>query len=282
MFFGVLIYSAWIFVIPLLIIGSLYTKLLLIALLIYQYCFAKKSEAYRDFLRSLNPVGYFKSHNVIFEDEPERHNSLFAFHPHGVMSFGTSLSMAKNDVLYDSILCGSRALLNLPISGIFARLMGIEGVNNSRFKDIMKSGHNIAFLPGGFEEATLTTYDRERVFIKNRKGFIKYALDYGYKIYPCYTFGENRLFYTLNLMEQFRLMLNRFKLPGTFFFSKYLLLPNDDVDILTIIGKPIIIPKINNPTNEDIDKYHSIYINTLQELFDKYKSKTKSHTLEIC
>jgi 2-acylglycerol O-acyltransferase 2 len=99
--------------------------------------------------------------------------------------------------------------------------MGIEGVNNTKFKDIMKSGENISFLPGGFEEATLTDYDRDRIFIKNRKGFIKYALDFGYNIYPCYTFEENKLFYTINRFEQFRMMLNKFKMPGTFYFSKY-------------------------------------------------------------
>ena len=31
-------------------------------------------------------------------------------------------------------------------------------------------------LPGGFEEASLTDKSKEQVYIKSRKGFIKYAL----------------------------------------------------------------------------------------------------------
>ena len=40
----------------------------------------------------------------------------------------------------------------------------------------MKKRKNITILPGGFEEATLTSHKEYRVFIKNRKGFVKYAL----------------------------------------------------------------------------------------------------------
>lgn len=39
-------------------------------------------------------------------------------------------------------------------------------------------------VPGGYEEATLTTPKELRVYIKERKGFIKYALKYGYTIRP--------------------------------------------------------------------------------------------------
>jgi 2-acylglycerol O-acyltransferase 2 len=43
-------------------------------------------------------------------------------------------------------------------------------------KNIMKTGKNIILLPGGFEEATITSPKELRVYIKNRKGFIKYAI----------------------------------------------------------------------------------------------------------
>ena len=39
------------------------------------------------------------------------------------------------------------------------------------------------------------------------------------------------------------------------------------------MGKPIDIPHIPNPTQEDIDKYHKLYCDALTELFDKYKEK---------
>ncbi len=47
-------------------------------------------------------------------------------------------------------------------------------------------GKNISLVPGGFEEATLTDINSEKIFIKERKGFIKDALKYGYKVHPIY------------------------------------------------------------------------------------------------
>ena len=38
----------------------------------------------------------------------------------------------------------------------------------------------MALLPGGFQEATLFARNRHRVYINQRKGFIKYALRHGY------------------------------------------------------------------------------------------------------
>jgi len=55
----------------------------------------------------------------------------------------------------------------------------------------MNNGRNIAIIPGGFEEATLTSTTSTSVYIKNRKGFIKYAIKHGYSVFPLYTFGEN-------------------------------------------------------------------------------------------
>jgi len=39
------------------------------------------------------------------------------------------------------------------------------------------------------------------------------------------------------------------------------------------VGEPITIPKIDNPCQREVDFYHSIYVDSLIKLFDKYKSK---------
>jgi len=161
---------------------------------------------------------YFKSYTVHSEEELKPEKSLFSFHPHGVLGFGCAMLGAKNEVLYESTFCASRALLNLPVSGIFSRWMGVHPVDNKSFKDYLKKGKNIVLVPGGFEEATLTRYNEERLFIKERKGFIKYALQFGYKIHPCYSFNENKIYYTFTYWEKFRLRLNKIKIPGVVFF----------------------------------------------------------------
>ena len=81
------------------------------------------------------------------------------------------------------------------------------------------------------------------------KGFIKYALQYNYKIIPAYTFGEEQSFYTFPYFLELRLLINKLKLPCVFFFSKYIIFPNDDCDIITVFGKAMQIPHIEKPTH---------------------------------
>ncbi len=172
--------------------------------------------------------------------------------------------------------CVTRILMFLPISGIFTRVLGFKGVNNEQFKNFLKRGDNLFFLPGGFECATVTNYNKDRVFIKSRTGFIKYALQNGYKVYPMYTFNENKAYYTFNLFQNFRLFLSKLKLPGCMFIGKYLIYPREDINLLTVIGKPLTLPKIEHPSMEEVKHYHGIYMNLLNDVYNKYKLKNYS------
>jgi len=135
---GLMVYFAWGLTIFFLITGSTITRTVLVLLLIYQFCFAKKNESYLNFLRYMKPWEYFNSYTVHLEEELSPDHSLFSFHPHGVLGFGAAMSPAIHDILWDSVFCGSRAMINLPISGIFARWMGVQGVNNKNFKEFLK------------------------------------------------------------------------------------------------------------------------------------------------
>ena len=62
-------------------------------------------------------------------------------------------------------------------------------------------------------------YGEESVYIKKRKGFIKYALRYGYRVHPVYSFGENDTYYTFHWFPKTRMMLNKYKIPAILFFG---------------------------------------------------------------
>lgn len=265
---------------------SFYLKMTLILISIFQNLIPSRVNSYFKFIQFFNIHKYYKSFTCIVEEDIDLNGSLFPSHPHGIIANVVSSSILNGNICLDkAITFGTRFVRFLPLGGLFARLIGIEGVDNSNFKKRMKEGKNILFIPGGFECATLTDHTKDKVYIKKRKGFIKYALMFGYKVYPVYNFGENRLYYTFKkwkIVEQIGLILNRFKLPGIIFVGKLLFFPRDDVDVCTVVGKGIKLPKIEKPTEEDIDKYHAIYINKLEELFNKYKDEFgASEKLEI-
>ena len=65
--------------------------------------------------------------------------------------------------------------------------------DKASFQRLLREGKPLALIPGGFEEATITSDRADRVYLKDRKGFAKYALQNGYSVVPVYAFGENRL-----------------------------------------------------------------------------------------
>ena len=57
---------------------------------------------------------------------------------------------------------------------------------------------------------------------------------------PVVCIGENKAFKTFDGLKSFRLFLNKFKLPGSFFINrKYLFLVDPNIEITTIYGKGI-------------------------------------------
>ena len=253
-------------------IGSFNTRLNLFLILIYQYFFIRKTKILKEILFKMKGKDYFKSYKLIIEDnEPlQETNSLFTFHPHGYFANGMFLAHISNNTVKNSVIAGSRMALVYPWGGIIMKSFGVEGVNPENFENMLKKKENISVIPGGFEEATLTRYGKQRVFLNNRKGFIKMTLKYGYMIYPVYTFGETNLHNSLS-NEKLGLVLNKLKLPGTIPYSKNLIFPNNDEELVTVIGKGLQMPKIEKPTQDEVDKYHSIYVENLKRIYLKFK-----------
>lgn len=257
--------------------GSLLVRMLLLLSLAYQYTICQESRTFRKIVAWGAPIEFFKEHGLIFDDpetasSPQK-NVMLCYHPHGVMAYGVTLLTYQFHYLNDFVRLGSRFALMVPWGGIFLKLSGIQGINPENLNLLMKSGRKILMVPGGFEEATITNYNENRVFVKNRKGFIKYALKYGYTVHPCYGFNENKAFYYFTNVK-LGLLMNKLKIPGVLFYSRFLgILPNNDQGIYFVIGKGIKFPRIEKPSKEDVNQYHEKYVNVLQETFDKYKAR---------
>lgn len=274
----------------LLISGSIYTKIILIMIYIYQISpLCKKERFYIDFLKIFSPEKYFKSFNILIDSKSNvthqisEKKTLFCFHPHGILSFTLLLLIMNNDYIKNSYIGTSRGLIYMPFTGIFSKWFGFQPVNNTKFENEMRKENNITILPGGYEEATLTDYNKDRIYIKCRKGFIKYGLKYGYRLQIIYAFNENKLFKTINFLEKIRLFLNKLKIPGVIFYGgSFLFFPSHDIPLDSIISSGIDLPKIDNPTQKDIDYYHELYVKEVEYLYYKYCKKYNGNgNLEI-
>jgi 2-acylglycerol O-acyltransferase 2 len=50
--------------------------------------------------------------------------------------------------------------------------------------------------------------------------------------------------------------------------------------ITTVVGTPIEVTKLENPTNEQVEELHDKFVQALVALFDEYNSKAVSFLVE--
>lgn len=99
---------------------------------------------------------------------------------------------------------------------------------------------------------------------------------HSYTIVVGYTFGESDSYRTVDMFTDLRLwILKRFKVPVFACWGIWWcpLLPRGHVAMETVVGNPMVLPKIAEPTQAEIDHWHGLYIEKLVDLFERNKAK---------
>lgn len=235
---------------------------------------------------SRDDVGYYRSQKIVYDEcepfEPDTKRML-AVHPHGTFTAGWGLLSVHKSLQPSKVhWLATESLFFLPFISDFLAALRCESVSKENMTRLMSKERNVALIPGGFEEATVYAHGKHRIFLKNRKGFIKMALVHGYTIHPVYCFGEEFCYWSFTPFLKLRMALNRYKIPGIICIGKYGMLPNDDVDMRVVVGKGFECPKIEKPTTEQVADYHQKYMDHLMKLFDKHKEQyAPGATLEV-
>ena len=231
---------------------------------------------------------YYKKVTVEFEGNtlpsPKDPQTFYAIHPHGAFSYGWSILFCSY-LLSHVRFCFAPALYFSPFFRLFSRTVGTPGsASKSDMIQYLKKGEHLALPPGGFEEATLTSTTQDRVFIKKRFGFIRLCLKYGVAVRPVYAFGEKSLFSNVQGMFKTRLKLNRSGLPAILVWGHPLfpLLPKSNKSLHIVVGAPIVLPKIENPTKEEVSLWHQKYISALTKLFEEHKEAAYGDAAKTC
>eukprot|EP00957_Ditylum_brightwellii_P146383 11145481-Ditylum_brightwellii.AAC.1 len=69
--------------------------------------------------------------------------------------------------------------------------------------------------------------------------------------------------------------MNGLGIPALFAWGKlfFPLLPRNDTNMYVAVGAPIELPKIEEPTKEEVSLWHGKYVTALQRLYDEHKEK---------
>jgi len=235
---------------------------------------------------------YYQKCSVVFEskeslpdkvddNKQEQRPKLYAFHPHGAFCMGWSVLFCSKIMDEGRVrFVFSPVLYASPLFRLWCRLVGRPGsaskasmIGYMRDKKKGRPDH-LALPPGGFEEATLSCRGRDRAYIKKRVGFVKLALQNGYNVVPVYTFGEHQTYANVQGFWKLRLWLNNLGLPAIVIFGSWFfpLLPKrHSRGLKVVVGDPIVLPTIPNPTREDVKLWHDKYVAALVRLFEEHK-----------
>jgi 2-acylglycerol O-acyltransferase 2 len=206
---------------------------------------------------------------------------LFVFGPHGVYSVGlVCVGFSSREVFArrsDVAVVASSFFMLLPPWYCFQRLIGggrCVGATEQEIQQAMRAKRDIAIVPGGYQEAVATKYGANKTYISKRHGFIRIALQNGpYRVVPCWSFGETRTYWNPQWIMPLRLAIARWSFPmflpvGSFACP---VLPFADAKLLVAMGSPLLLPRIESPSNSDVAMWHSKYCDALRALFDRHK-----------
>ncbi|KAE8627920.1 hypothetical protein XENTR_v10007222 [Xenopus tropicalis] len=250
------------------------------------------------YFRDYFPIKLVKTHNLL----PSR-NYIFGYHPHGIMclgafcNFGTEATGVSKK--FPGIKCHLATLagnFRMPVLREYLMSGGICPVARDTIDYILSkngTGNAVVIAVGGAAESLNCRPGKNTVTLKQRKGFVKVALQHGADLVPVYSFGENEAYKQVVFEEGSwgRWIQKKFQkyvgfapclFHGCSFFSSnsWGLVPYAN-PITTVVGEPITVPKIEQPTQKDVELYHAMYVTSLQRLFDKYKTKLGLHDSEM-
>uniref|UniRef100_A0A8C3XNY9 Acyltransferase n=1 Tax=Chelydra serpentina TaxID=8475 RepID=A0A8C3XNY9_CHESE len=240
-------------------------------------------------MRNYFPVTLVKTTEL----DPSK-NYVVGFHPHGVMVAGAFLNFCTEATGFSQLFPGltpHMMMLTLWFRVPFFRDYLLSGGLVPSDKDTAAyvlrrwgGGNVLAIAVGGAQEALDARPGAFTLLLKNRKGFVRLAMEHGAPLVPVFSFGENELFDQVDnpkgswlrrmqhrLQQIMGISLPLFHARGVFQYS-FGLLPYRR-PIFTVVGKPIKVEKKHNPSQEEVDRLHQMYIEELCKLFEEHKTK---------
>jgi len=176
-------------------------------------------------------------------------------------------------------------------------ILGMGNIDASKpvAKKALTDGYSLGIIPGGEREQMMTEYGKFKIFLKNRKGFVKLAVEFGVDIIPYFCFGETHAYLTSNFLLGFRQWLCRKTMVALPFFYNWcwslplpfpLVVQENPKPFVICFGRTIRVAKIakEDPHFRDaVDRVHREVMVEVQRIFESRKDSLGygSSVLEI-
>ena len=204
---------------------------------------------------------------------------VFACHPHGTLAFNRGAVGFSIDTLWNAAFPGVNFRVLTATAAFFVPFIRemwlwsycVDASKATAVHVMSVEKCSVFVYPGGEKEQLETVFGEHRVLLSHRKGFVRLALEQGASLVPVYAFGETNLYYHSQAFISFRRWLvQRFGVAIPLLSGRFGLMPFRE-RVTLVFGSPIAVDRISNPSADDIDALHKVYIDHLVKLFNDHK-----------
>lgn len=229
--------------------------------------------------------------------DPEK-SYLFCSFPHGILSVGIFGAFGSSHLGVEDLFPGLQIRViilehhfKVPFFREYAYLNNVGSSKEESIRYLLSNkpespytGRATVLIVGGASESLECKPGTYRILVKRRKGFVRLALKHGTPLVPIFSFGETDIYDQVYGKEgslfrrtqdyiRKKIGLAPVVLLGRGFFQYTFGIIPQRKPITVVVGSPIEVPKIEEPTTEQINEYHEKFIEQLCDLFEKNKHK---------
>ena len=205
-------------------------------------------------------------------------------HPPGMPLFRLAFQGALYDLQPDykaGIALGARIIFRVPGLRELYHNFALEGTPEN-FARVIQAGRSVSLMPGGVPESMVSRPGNLLKVVTFHTGFIRLALEHGVPIVPNFGLGENNHFEQIRPPEWLAQVINKFTggWYPTLFKGSYFVIPNPS-PVAYIVGKPVEMPRIKNPTMEDIEIHRVRFYSGMRDSVLQLKDEAGDPDIQV-
>jgi len=210
-------------------------------------------------------AAYFQTTMHKSADLDPKGRYVIGYHPHGVVSLGAFIAFGTGGAgiagLFPGInfhLCTLPINFSIPFIRELLALLGIIDSSRQAISRQLSPGRAVVLVVGGAREAMETQPGSNQLVLITRKGFVREAVLGQATLVPCFSFGENEIYDTLNprglagrcvrCLQKRGLLSYGYSLPVFWGFVPYTPIPGGIVPKATrltlVLGNPLPPPAL--------------------------------------